>query len=198
MSSCTAHARSCARSGNVWPQQRPRASMMGLHLRDVQQLLRPQRQPWPLDKQHWLLQLQDGLAPSPGGQAFYQNISCWGPLAMQFVLQQGRAVNLMVEHHLEYDALVGLAKKLGQQGWVLWETAAALSGRSAKGTSGGALVITKATLAVTSFLWQPDSTAWGGRLWIWAGLAGCEVAAKRHCSGPGGGLLYRFAWHERH
>ena len=70
---------------------------------------------------------------------------------MQFVLQQGRAVNLMVEHHLEYDALVGLAKKLGQQGWVLWATAAALSGRSAKGTSGGALVITKATLAVTSF-----------------------------------------------
>ncbi|CAK0892726.1 unnamed protein product, partial [Prorocentrum cordatum] len=84
---------------------------------------------------------------------FFSNISEWGPQAEGFMKAQAEQYDVIgfAEMHLRGVKVLDFTEKISKDGWKAAVTAAAPSGRAAEGTTGGEAIISKRSLATTTF-----------------------------------------------
>ncbi|CAK0882815.1 unnamed protein product, partial [Prorocentrum cordatum] len=98
----------------------------------------------------------DTRAPVPenyDATYFFSNISEWGPQAEGFMQAQAEQYDVIgfAEMHLRGVKILDFTEKISKDGWKATATAAVPSGRSTAGTTGGEAIISKRSLATTSF-----------------------------------------------
>ncbi|CAK0894659.1 unnamed protein product, partial [Prorocentrum cordatum] len=84
---------------------------------------------------------------------FFSNISEWGPRAEGFMKAQAEQYDVIgfAEMHMRGVKVLDFTEKISKDGWKAAVTAAAPSGRAAEGTTGGEAIISKRSLATTTF-----------------------------------------------
>ena len=84
---------------------------------------------------------------------FFSNISEWGRQSEGFMQAQAEQYDVIgfAEMHLRGVKILDFTEKISKDGWKAAVTAAVPSGRSTEGTTGGEAIISKRSLATTSF-----------------------------------------------